>query len=313
MSDPLPPTTRYETVIDYPYNAPASAISSLYLSEALKRDQALVDTWTVDTNGILIMTGLFSATVAAFIVESYKDLKPDSGDTAVMLLALISQQLANGTSNPDPTSIAASASFRPPPSAVRVNTLWFLSLVLSISCALCATLIQQWARRYMVAAQHRAPPQKQARTHMYLSIGLTRFRMMGTVQALPGLLHISVFLFFAGLVEFLYPINRTVAHAVLAFVVVGASVYLVLTFLPLVFLNSPYQTPMTTPLRPVIGGLLLALGFCAKQSKQVQSIRCLCLPKGARLVCPSQRPRLHWVQDPQPRQLQQVDSDEPGP
>jgi hypothetical protein len=38
--------------------------------------------------------GLFSASLTAFIIESYKTLIPDSGASAVQLLSQISQQLA---------------------------------------------------------------------------------------------------------------------------------------------------------------------------------------------------------------------------
>jgi Family of unknown function (DUF6535) len=45
--------------------------------------------------------------------------------------------------------------FQPSTSAVRVNILWFLNLVLRLTCALLVTLMQQWVRRYLQASQHR--------------------------------------------------------------------------------------------------------------------------------------------------------------
>ncbi|KAJ6527106.1 hypothetical protein B0H19DRAFT_1335116, partial [Mycena capillaripes] len=47
--------------------------------------------------GMLIFVGLFSASLTAFVIESYKTLRPDSGDSAVQLLSQISQQLAAAT------------------------------------------------------------------------------------------------------------------------------------------------------------------------------------------------------------------------
>ncbi|KAI0287089.1 hypothetical protein BC826DRAFT_1120037, partial [Russula brevipes] len=38
--------------------------------------------------------------------------------------------------------------FDVPAAMLHVNILWFLSLTLSVSCALAATLVQQWARKY---------------------------------------------------------------------------------------------------------------------------------------------------------------------
>ncbi|KAI0054493.1 hypothetical protein BV25DRAFT_1816980, partial [Artomyces pyxidatus] len=192
-----------------------------------------------NTDGILVFTGLFSATVAAFIIESYKSLQPDSGDTTVLLLSQISQQLAaaaNGTRLSLPSPGPDSAPFHAASSSLRVNILWFISLILSLSCALIATLMQQWARRYLQGWARRylqgvqgpATPHRRGPIHAYLHMGLQTFRMASMIEALPALLHISVFLFFAGLVDFIFQINTTVAWAALAFVIFVAAAYLLL-------------------------------------------------------------------------------------
>ncbi|KAF8261189.1 hypothetical protein EI94DRAFT_1607946, partial [Lactarius quietus] len=135
---------------------------SMYLTEAEKQDNDVTESWKGDTDGILIFTGLFSAVVAAFIIESYKNLSPNSADKANALLAQITQQLVN-ISNGTPLSNAIAQTnqpFKPTASAVRVNVLFFLSLVLSLTCALSATLMQQWARRYKELAQQTGAPHK---------------------------------------------------------------------------------------------------------------------------------------------------------
>ncbi|KAJ7128562.1 hypothetical protein C8R44DRAFT_557882, partial [Mycena epipterygia] len=63
-------------------------------AEAEKYDKGLVESWKSDMEGMLIFAGLFSASLTAFLIESYKTLNPDSGDTTVHLLSQISQQLA---------------------------------------------------------------------------------------------------------------------------------------------------------------------------------------------------------------------------
>ena len=192
-------------------------------------------------------TGLFSATVAAFIIESYKQLQPDSGDTTVLLLAQISQQLAalsNGTSISIPSTLP-NQSFRPSGSAVRVNALWFLSLTLSLTCALLATLMQQWVRRYLQVSQRWDAPYKRARIRTFFAEGVERFGLPYAVEALPALLHASVFLFFAGLIDFLLNINHKVAITLLSAVAVGGSAYFLCTAIPLIYPDSPYQTPLT--------------------------------------------------------------------
>ncbi|KAI0048836.1 hypothetical protein FA95DRAFT_1490240, partial [Auriscalpium vulgare] len=207
---------------------------------------------TADTTGVLVFTGLFAAIVAAFIIESYKNLQPNPADTTVVILAQLSQQLATSTNTtPSPfSSLAndATTDFHPPTSAVRVNILWFLSLLLSVSCALAATLMQQWTRKYLLdaqSAQRDGAPQRRGHVHAYLFMGLQTFKMKSAVEALPALLHTSVALFFVGLVDFLFSVNTTVAQVILGFAVAGATVYLALTFLPFVSPNAPYATPLS--------------------------------------------------------------------
>ncbi|KAI0316336.1 hypothetical protein OF83DRAFT_1264880, partial [Amylostereum chailletii] len=204
-----------------------------YLDKNQKHDKEQVERWKGDADGILIFTGLFSATVAAFIVESYKGLEPDSGDATVVLLSQL-VAIVNGTQPPPPLSTPFSA----PHNIVDVNVFWFFSLILSLTCALGATLVQQWTRYYSQAVfdDHDTPPRERGRLRALLSSGVECFRLPTITNALPLLLHTSVFLFFSGIVEFLWPINRAVA--ILSLVIIGlvVSTYAMLTLLPLFLL-----------------------------------------------------------------------------
>ncbi|KAI0299554.1 hypothetical protein BC826DRAFT_893751, partial [Russula brevipes] len=216
------------------------------LRKSEKHDKELVDTWKGDAEGILIFTGLFSSTVASFILESYRTLQRDPNDATVQILSHISGQLSaisNGTALP---TLPLSAQFHPSSSSVRVNALWFLSLCLSLTCALVATLMQQWSRNYLQMAQgHRTDPAAQARLRAFAFDGVSKFHMSHALGLVPLLLHISVFLFFLGLVEFLFPINNTVTLVVLSFVLTMACIYLLLTIIPFSCLNFPYSTPLS--------------------------------------------------------------------
>jgi hypothetical protein len=105
-----------------------------------------------------VKAGLFSTSVTAFIIESYKSLSAKSSDTTVDLLAQISQQLAAASNGTHADALSPPESFQPTPSAVRVNVFWFLSLVFSLTCALAATLVQQWARNYLQTVKRYRPP-----------------------------------------------------------------------------------------------------------------------------------------------------------
>ena len=69
--------------------------------------------------------------------------------------------------------------------------------------------------------------------------------MARAVATMPILLHISVFLFFAGLVDFLFPTNTTVSYSTLALIVAFVLAYAILTILPNMYLNCPYATPLS--------------------------------------------------------------------
>lgn len=74
---------------------------------------------------------------------------------------------------------------------------------------------------------------------------MVNFKMTTLVEGIPTLLHLSVFLFFAGLVEFLFPINRAVAITILVVVAASGAVYAVITILPAIRRNCPYRTPLS--------------------------------------------------------------------
>src|SRR5712691_4661733 len=92
-----------------------------------------------------------------------------------------------------PTPSKLSSTLSPPRHAVLVNTLWFLSLVISLTCALLATLQQRWARRYLKITQRRHHPRNRARIRAFFAEGVDKLRLTQAVEAIPALLHLSLF------------------------------------------------------------------------------------------------------------------------
>ena len=70
-----------------------------------------------------LKAGLFSAVVTAFIIESYKGLKQDSGDVANDLLLRILAQLEGSTNGTAATQSLTMPTFTPSSTAVRINIL----------------------------------------------------------------------------------------------------------------------------------------------------------------------------------------------
>ncbi|KAH8989262.1 hypothetical protein EDB92DRAFT_1799713, partial [Lactarius akahatsu] len=218
---------------------------SLYLSYAEKHDKEQTDSWKAGADGILVFTGLFAAALATFVIDSYKSLLPDTGSNTVAILTQISQQLSNGSQTSAQAYVAPSSPFQPSTSAIWVNALWFLSLVISLFCALLATLQQHWARRYLRLTQPQCAVHKRARLRSFFAEGVERFHLAFAVEAIPALLHISVFLFLTGLVISLFTIHHTIAYIILAATVTGGIVYTLITVMPVFCHNSPYHSPFS--------------------------------------------------------------------
>ncbi|KAH9956666.1 hypothetical protein BGW80DRAFT_1213327, partial [Lactifluus volemus] len=181
----------------------------MYIKMTEGEDEKMALRWQKDADGILIFTGLFSAALAAFLTVSVQDLKPNPQDTTAFYLANIYQLLADQNISISRASILATPVqppvFSPPNSSVLVNSLWFLSLVISLTSALLATMLQQWARRYLTITQPpRYSPHKRASIRAFFANGVEKFHLPWSVEALPALLHLSLFLFFTGLAIYLF-------------------------------------------------------------------------------------------------------------
>ena len=187
--------------------------------------------------------------MATLVAVSVQDLRPSSQDISAFYLANIYQLLANSNGThvlipallPDP-----SMPFSPPKYAVWVNSLWFLSLVISLTCALLATSLQQWARRYMKVTQPRYNPHKRVQIRAFFAEGIEKLHLPWAVEALPILLHLSLSLFFGGLAIYLFNINHTVFKVVISWLGICTCLYLCITFMPIFRHDSPYYAPLSS-------------------------------------------------------------------
>ena len=117
---------------------------------------------------------------------------------------------------------------------------------MSLSCALWATSLQQWARRYIHQTQPaRCSPEKRARIRAFFANGVDTMHVPWAVEGLPTLLHLSLFLFFGGLAVFLFNVDQEVFTCVLLWIVFFSIVYGLVTLLPFIRHDSPYNTPLS--------------------------------------------------------------------
>lgn len=187
--------------------------------------------------------------MTALTVVSLQDLTPNPQDNFSIYLEKLYRLQAERNAchiSVAPVEVQPPA-FSPPLYAVWANGLWFLSLVISLTCATLAMLLQQWARRYIRITQlPRRTPERRAQTREFFANGVKTFHVAWAVEALPALVHLSLFVFFAGLLVFLLNINHTVCSAVACWVALSSTVYACITFMPIFWHDSPYYTPLSS-------------------------------------------------------------------
>ncbi|KZV65230.1 hypothetical protein PENSPDRAFT_756695 [Peniophora sp. CONT] len=219
-----------------------------YLRAMKDEDEARPKDWDGNTGSILTFTGLFAATVAAFLIESYTLLSPDPGDQTVTLITQLLAVTANSTTSVQ-IGISSSDAFQAPTTAVILNALWFCSLAVTLACALLATLVQQWSRDYVRSLRQRDTLNdslfKRATNHAYIYMGVDRYGMDQVVDVLVALVHLSVFLFAGGLLLFLFPVNSTVALCTLSTLGLFGVAYIAAGVWSMVDDSCPYVTPLT--------------------------------------------------------------------
>ncbi|KAH9057197.1 hypothetical protein EDB87DRAFT_1131786 [Lactarius vividus] len=188
------------------------------------------------------------------------------------MLAQISQQIASIALQVSVTSTASQAStlptvpqasvpspvpvpptfpqpypaFKPSFSDIRVNACWLVALVCSLSAALLAILIQQWVRSYMQVFQRYDHPLKRARFRQFFFEGANGMRKLA--EAVPRLIHVSLFLFFWGLGDSMVKTNTAVGVTTIVPICLCASFYLYGVSAHLRNLQSPYKTLISRPI-----------------------------------------------------------------
>ncbi|KAJ6559911.1 hypothetical protein B0H19DRAFT_1289423 [Mycena capillaripes] len=245
---------------------------AVYVSEAEKYDKALVEGWKSDMKDYsFLCAGLFSASLTAFLVESCKTLSPDQGTITIAILAQISRQLEGGPSVPS-VDVSPLIAAGPTSASLACNALWFLSLGFSLSCALIATLVGQWSREFIQSTSMRPSPIMRARIFAYLYYGIQRFGMHTMVQFIPFLLHISLLLFFAGLIAFLQPINTGLTALAAVLLALISAAYGYLTVLPMFSSDSPYRTPLSNMVWAFLRRVYASLPSGTTPSRDEESI-----------------------------------------
>ncbi|KAH9168452.1 hypothetical protein EDB89DRAFT_1583721 [Lactarius sanguifluus] len=234
-----PPAQAAATFVDG-----SNLLFSMYNETTTEHDRKVVENWRSDADSAIVVNGLFSVMVAILLGRSYQDLRLKSQDVSAFYLSQIYQLSAgqNGNSTPLPFKVSDPSTFSPAPSSVRSCALWTLSLVISLASTVIATLLRQWARRYLHITQEPRGSRNRARIRELVVHGVEREHLQRMSSVLPGLFHLSVFLFLSGLVH--SSNNSAVDLVILSITFICVGLYCFASVIPL----SPFRNISYTPL-----------------------------------------------------------------
>ena len=153
-----------------------------------------------------------------------------------------------GSTNGTATQSLTIPTFTPSATSVRINILWFLSLIFSLATVLIGIIALQWLREHL-RPQADLEPQIAFSLHHLNVESLDRWYLPQIFTALPLLLQVGLVLFLAGILDFLWSLNHIVAIPI--FIAVGLSLFFLLwtTILPtmqalsLLFTRRPSTRP----------------------------------------------------------------------
>ncbi|KAI0784795.1 hypothetical protein C8Q75DRAFT_696139, partial [Abortiporus biennis] len=209
-------------------------------------DDDVIKGYKEDMDTLLVFAGLFSAVLTAFLIEVYKSLQQDPTVVSTQVLLHISEQLAglsntNGVSFNGSIPAATSPNFTRMPLTVKVNTLWFLSLVFSLITASLSIMVKQWLREYLT--HDSLSPRAHVRIRHFRNDGLYTFRVFQIAAILPLLLQISLLLFFLGLGLFLHDLDSVIGWVVVPFLIAWIVLVYIAMSAPFFAAACPYKLP----------------------------------------------------------------------
>ncbi|GJE95682.1 hypothetical protein PsYK624_118680 [Phanerochaete sordida] len=133
--------------------------------------------------------------------------------------------------------------FEPSTSARWINSLFFVSIVLSLAAALLGILVKQWAREYMQWNSLLALPRENVLVRQYRFESWETWKVAAIISTVPALLEIAMIMFLIGVIILLWTLDDVVAICVTT----AASIFLlvgsIFTVLPVLFRRCPYKSP----------------------------------------------------------------------
>ncbi|KAK0470836.1 hypothetical protein IW261DRAFT_922344 [Armillaria novae-zelandiae] len=228
--------------------APNARVWKTFVNESKDYDGKMVAQWKDSVDLLLVFAGLFSAVVTTFVAQTSQSLQADYTQISASLLfeiVLIQRAVANGSSldNIPVSPLNPYTKFTPATTDVWVNGLWFMSLSLSLAIALVAVLVKQWLHHYLALPSGISREPSLVRHYRY--VGFQEWHVLVIIGLLPVLMHLALGIFFIGLAIFLAPLRPGFSWVIGVGTVVAYVTYLISIFLPILYPQCPYRTPLS--------------------------------------------------------------------
>ncbi|KAG8793162.1 hypothetical protein FRC17_008484, partial [Serendipita sp. 399] len=233
----LKPTHFHDHILHNPFKD--------YLAKSSVSDHEFIEDCNQSMDSLLVFAGLFSAVTTALIVESYKDLKPESTARMEQILDAMLYRMAN----PNITYHPITQTFATSRSALVTNSLLFLSLFFSLFAALGALLIKQWIRKVFMGLNEIASSRRRAREHYKRVAGLKKWHMSWYISWIPMLLHLALVLFAIGVISWLKSLHRHLFVLLTCISTLGVAGYVAFAIIPIFSPDAPFRWPVSEALR----------------------------------------------------------------
>jgi hypothetical protein len=173
-------------------------------------------------------------------------LQVDHSRLTADVLSRISQQLEGFQQSRSDQLLsfhAETPSFRPSPSIIWVNSLWFLSLIFSLSASFFSIMIKQWLREYGKWTAPLYDTRENVLVQQIRFAAWTEWNLDAIISSIPAILELAVVQFLVGLVIFLWTVEPIVAVVATVAVVILMTTASIFTVLPTFFKRCPYKSP----------------------------------------------------------------------
>ncbi|GJE87257.1 hypothetical protein PsYK624_033400 [Phanerochaete sordida] len=204
-------------------------------------DEKQMKNYSDDIDNLLILDGLFSAVITAFIIPAYGLLQTNPTQLSTELLSRIVSHLEGevvfAAHNP------LLKGFKPTVAARWINSLWFVSLLLSLGSAFLGILAKQWIGEYLNWNNPTSAPRENVLVRQIRFEAWEAWHARALMAVIPAFLELAIVLFVSGLVVFVWSIDLVVALVVASSVFLFLLLFAILTFLPTIFKCCPYRSP----------------------------------------------------------------------